>query len=96
MVEARRTVGELASGMKKFPQVLINVRLETSADAVMSSAQVQAAVRQVESRLGERGRVLLRPSGTEPLIRVMVEAVEENETREAAEAIADQVRALSA
>lgn len=96
MVDARRTVGELASGMKKFPQVLINVRLETSADAVMSSAQVQAAVRQVESRLGERGRVLLRPSGTEPLIRVMVEAVEENETREAAEAIADQVRALSA
>lgn len=96
MLDTGRSLGELASGMAKFPQVLINVKLVSPADAVMASPAVQAAVREAEARLGARGRVLLRPSGTEPLIRVMVEAQEEGETRSAAEFIADQVRAVAA
>jgi phosphoglucosamine mutase len=96
MLESGRSLGELASGMAKFPQVLINVRLSGAAAAVMSNAAVHAAVREAEARLGARGRVLLRPSGTEPLIRVMVEAQIEAETRSEAEFIAEQVRAAAA
>lgn len=96
MLETGRALGELAGGMAKFPQVLINVRLSGPADAVMAAPSVMAAVREAETRLGARGRVLLRPSGTEPLIRVMVEAQEEAETRSAAEFIADRVRVIAA
>lgn len=96
MLESSQELHELASGMEKFPQVLINVRLNGTADAVMAAPAVTRAVRETESLLGARGRVLLRPSGTEPLIRVMVEAQEESETRSAAEFIAAQVRAVSA
>jgi phosphoglucosamine mutase len=96
MLETGRGIGELADGMRKFPQVLINVKLAGPADGVMASPTVKAAVIETEQRLGQRGRVLLRPSGTEPLIRVMVEAQEETETRAAAEYIADRVRAAAA
>lgn len=96
MLESGRPLGELASGMSKFPQVLINVRLAGAAEAVMATAAVRQAVADAERRLGARGRVLLRASGTEPLIRVMVEAQEEGETRSAAESIAAQVRAAAA
>jgi phosphoglucosamine mutase len=96
MLESGRGIGELAEGMRKFPQVLINVKLAGPADGVMASPAVKAAVIETERRLGRRGRVLLRPSGTEPLIRVMVEAQEEAETRAAAEYIADRVRAAAA
>ena len=96
MLESERGLGELADGMRKFPQVLINVKLSGPAEGVMSSASVKAAVVETEGRLGRRGRVLLRPSGTEPLIRVMVEAQEEAETRAAAEYIAERVRAAVA
>ncbi|MGQ0698755.1 MAG: phosphoglucosamine mutase [Panacagrimonas sp.] len=96
MLESGRTLTELASGMRKLPQVLINVRFSGSPDGVMASASVKGAVREAEARLGARGRVLLRPSGTEPLIRVMVEAQGADETRSAAEFIAAQVRAVAA
>lgn len=96
MLESGRSLGELADGMRKCPQVLINVRLAGPADAVMADARVAACVREVEAALAGRGRVLLRPSGTEPLIRVMVEAQDANETRAAAERIAQQVRAATA
>lgn len=96
MSEQRMTLGEAAAGMSKFPQVLINVRINQPRELVMQSPQVIAAVKQVETQLGHRGRVLLRPSGTEPLIRVMVEARELAETQSAAEAIAQQVRAAAA
>ena len=96
MIESGRGLAELAGGMSKFPQVLINVKLSGPADAIMAAASVQAAVARAEATLGARGRVLLRPSGTEPLIRVMVEAQEAGETRAAAESIADSVRAAVA
>jgi phosphoglucosamine mutase len=95
MLDSGRSLAELASGMNKFPQVLINVKLAGPADAVMAAPRVQAALADAERGLGSRGRVLLRPSGTEPLIRVMVEAQEEEETRAAAEFIAAEVRAAA-
>lgn len=61
-------------GMQKLPQVLLNVRFQASAENPLESAAVQVAVQKAEARLGLTGRVLLRKSGTEPLIRVMVEA----------------------
>jgi phosphoglucosamine mutase len=72
MVAQEKSLAELKRGMVKMPQKMINVRLPDKRD-VMGNASVQGAVRDVESQLSGRGRVLLRPSGTEPLIRVMVE-----------------------
>jgi len=95
---ARRTgasVADLASRMPRVPQVLLNVEvpdLEGLADA----GPVWDAVRRAEEALGEEGRVLVRPSGTEPLVRVMVEAPTEDEALKHADAVADAVRAALA
>ncbi len=69
---AGRSLNELKGGMTKYPQILLNVRSTKGAD-VLSVATVRDTVRAAESQLGDSGRVLLRPSGTEPLVRVMVE-----------------------
>ncbi|WP_412502699.1 phosphoglucosamine mutase [Shewanella chilikensis] len=82
---------ELTESMKMLPQVLINVRFEGNSDP-LASQLVQDAQTQVESQLGERGRVLLRKSGTEPLIRVMVEGDDEALVRAHAETIAAAVK----
>ena len=81
----------LASELVLYPQVLVNVRVERGVDP--GRPQVQAAVRDATARLAERGRVLLRPSGTEPVIRVMVEGESETLVRELAESIAASIRA---
>ena len=81
-----RPLAELAKVLTRFPQVLINVRVEDKA-AVASSCEVLSAVERAETELGGSGRVLLRPSGTESLVRVMVEAG----TSEAAQDIAERV-----
>jgi len=81
----------LASELVLYPQVLVNVRVEPGVDP--GRPQVQAAVRNATVRLAERGRVLLRPSGTEPVIRVMVEGESETLVRELAESIAASIRA---
>ena len=73
MARTGKSLAELASVMTVYPQVLVNVR-GVDKTAVDSDDEVQAAVRQAEADLGETGRVLLRASGTEPLVRVMVEA----------------------
>jgi phosphoglucosamine mutase len=86
-----KTLHELKRFMTKFPQTLINVptRQKVNLD---ESLEIQAAVQQVEQVLGSRGRVLLRASGTEPLIRVMVEGEDTQETQSLAELIAEAVR----
>ena len=92
-----KTLGELRSGMVKFPQELINVPLGGARAAdVMASKAVVDAVHSVESTMGADGRVLLRPSGTEPLIRVMVEGREAAVVTSNANAIAEAVRHLVA
>lgn len=88
------SVAQLASCMQKYPQVLENVPVD-STNGIQAAAPVQQAVNEAEAALGERGRILVRPSGTEPLIRVMVEAETETEAREHAEAIASAVREAS-
>ncbi len=72
MVDSERDLHILKSGMHKMPQTMINVAMPCKLDP-MRQDDVVAAVREVEAELGQRGRVLLRPSGTEPVVRVMVE-----------------------
>jgi phosphoglucosamine mutase len=84
-------VGKLASAMRRFPQVLESVAVDDPAGAA-TSAPVAAAIGAAEAALGKRGRVLVRPSGTEPVVRVMVEAETEDEARSHAGTIAASVR----
>ena len=95
LVKEKVSLHEVKSGMSKFPQIMINVPLQASsaqnwADPMQSTA-VQQSVTQAEARLKGRGRVLLRPSGTEPLIRVMVEGEDELLVSQLANDIAAQV-----
>jgi phosphoglucosamine mutase len=89
-----KSLADLAAVVHKLPQVLINVKVGDR-EAGAAAPTVQAAVALAENELGETGRVLLRPSGTEPLVRVMVEAATEETARTVAERIADEVRAAS-
>lgn len=73
MQETGKPLSELAGEMEKFPQVLKNVRV-VKKNEVMTNPTVLDAIDKVESKMGDQGRVLVRPSGTEPLVRVMVEA----------------------
>jgi phosphoglucosamine mutase len=79
MVRSGKPLSELAAVMEKYPQTLINVRIDEpgAAKAVAASEAVVQAVSEAEKRLGDEGRVLLRPSGTEPVVRVMVEHEDE-------------------
>ncbi|MFC3853946.1 phosphoglucosamine mutase [Salinispirillum marinum] len=81
---------EARMGMRKFPQEMINVRVKDKAKALSDTA-VLAAVKATESQLGETGRVLLRPSGTEPVVRVMIEGEDAAQVRKLCQALADQV-----
>ncbi|HCS29423.1 MAG TPA: phosphoglucosamine mutase, partial [Spongiibacteraceae bacterium] len=72
IVDSGRSLADLKSGMSKFPQVMQNVRIAPG-NNILDNADLKQAVSGVEAELGARGRVLLRPSGTEPVIRVMVE-----------------------
>ncbi|HHJ17276.1 MAG TPA: phosphoglucosamine mutase [Gammaproteobacteria bacterium] len=87
MVLQETSLHELKQGMSKYPQLMINVPLARRID-IDSCEPVQAAVRDVEARLNGKGRVLLRPSGTEPLIRVMVEGEDESLVHEQARLLA--------
>ncbi|KAA5928323.1 phosphoglucosamine mutase [Pantoea sp. Bo_2] len=93
MVRNHMSLHDLCSGMKMLPQVLVNVRFAGEHDPLQSEA-VKAATAEAEKALAGRGRVLLRKSGTEPLIRVMVEGENEAQVTELANRIADQVKAV--
>jgi phosphoglucosamine mutase len=90
------TLSEARQGMEKCPQVLINVRYQRGTTSPLADPGLQAAVRAAEARLGQSGRVLLRLSGTEPLIRVMVEGQDPAQVSAEAESLAAEVRALFA
>ena len=91
MKRTGRSLAELAAGMPQFPQVMINVKVRERINP-RESAPIQAHVRRVEESLGSTGRVVLRASGTEPLIRVMVEGQDEAVVTRHAEELAETVR----
>ncbi len=91
VVAAGQTLGEFTRELVLLPQVLLNVRLSPGVDA-MADAGVRAAVAKAEGELAGRGRVLLRPSGTEPVIRVMVEGEDAGRVRALAETVAAAVK----
>lgn len=95
MAQTRATLAALAEPMRTLPQVLINVAVEDKA-AVAKAPSVQSAVAQAEAELGDTGRILLRPSGTEQVVRVMVEAADVNTARMVAVRVADSVSGQSA
>jgi phosphoglucosamine mutase len=90
-----RSLAELTSGMRKYPQVLLNVQVAKRFDP-SNVPEVQEAVKRIEQRLGGECRVVLRPSGTEPVIRVMVEGREEAQTRAAASELVEIIKRLAA
>ena len=92
MVQHRLSLNELASAVKLFPQVLINVRF-AGGDNPLESEAVKAVAADVEKRLEGKGRILLRKSGTEPLIRIMVECEDGVLAKQCAEEIAEAVKA---
>ena len=89
-IRQERTVAELSKDLTMYPQDLINVRLSSSFDA-LNDLKVQKEVSEVEKELGSRGRVLLRKSGTEPVIRVMVEGEEHESVHNYAQRIANVI-----
>jgi phosphoglucosamine mutase len=90
MAETGRSLAELASVVQRLPQILINVPV-TDRLRVAASDEVAEAVNAVEEELGDSGRVLLRPSGTEQLVRVMVEAPTQAQADEVAHRLAEVV-----
>jgi phosphoglucosamine mutase len=92
VVASGKSLSELRLGMKSLPQIMINVPTPPSGWGEQSDTPVGAVCREVEAALEGRGRLLLRPSGTEPVVRVMVEGEDESEIKELAERVADAIR----
>jgi phosphoglucosamine mutase len=94
MARSGKSLKELRQGMEKFPQTMINVPVSTEGRRRLGeSAAVQSAVEQVESELDGKGRVILRPSGTEPLVRVTLEGADSGLVERLARQLADTVQA---
>ena len=91
MTRSKKSLQELSKIMNRFPQVLINVS-GVAKEKLDSSTVLKAAVTKYEAELGDAGRILLRASGTEPLVRVMVEAQSDNIAKEIAEKLAAVVK----
>ena len=91
MKEKGKSLSELAGLMTKYPQLLVNVRVLTKAGWETNSA-IQDAIREAEEELGGNGRILVRPSGTEPLIRVMAEGPDQDQLDELCNRIGDVIR----
>ena len=91
MAATGRSLADLAAVMHKLPQVMINVK-DVDKSRAATSGELAQAVKEAEAELGETGRVLLRPSGTEPLVRVMVEAEDAEQARRLAQHLADVVK----
>lgn len=94
MLESKLTLAELSQGMQKLPQVLVNVKF-AKGSAPLENQHVKHEIAEVEAELGHQGRVLIRKSGTEPLIRVMVEGKDALQVQAYAERIATAVKLAS-
>ena len=90
MLAKKKRLSELCSGLAIYPQVLKNVKVHSKPDA-MNDPAVQAAIAAVSEKLGTTGRILVRESGTEPLIRVMVEAATKQECQELVDSVVDTI-----
>ena len=95
MLRADLNLHDLSSGFKMYPQCLINVRYNNTGADYLTHDAVEQAKQEAESALGKKGRVLLRKSGTEPVIRVMVESDDEVQSKQWAEHIAETVRKVA-
>lgn len=91
MLDSGRTLAELADSMQVCPQVMINVEIPRGFD-LYADAMITEAVRDAQQVLGSNGRIVLRPSGTEPLVRVMIEGTDEDQVRSHCESLANVVR----
>jgi phosphoglucosamine mutase len=94
VAETGKSLQELVADMPQYPQTMINVRTPSKVD--LEAPAIQAGVAKLEAQLGDRGRVVLRASGTEPVVRVMVEGQDHDEVVGLAEELADVVRAVAA
>ncbi|HVE76564.1 MAG TPA: phosphoglucosamine mutase, partial [Actinomycetota bacterium] len=90
LLRGGRPLSEVASIVRRYPQVLVNVRVNDK--GVVSSDEASSVISEVAASLGDSGRVLVRPSGTEPLVRVMVEATQQEAAQAAADRIAEAIR----
>nr|WP_072537252.1 phosphoglucosamine mutase [Anaerococcus mediterraneensis] len=91
MIEAKTDLKSLVRDLKIYPQVLINVRVKDK-NTILDNEKVDQAIKEVESKLEDSGRILVRKSGTEPLIRVMVEAETEEQAQKSCQHIVDVVK----
>jgi phosphoglucosamine mutase len=91
MKNSGKNLHELKSGMQKYPQVLVNVKTNKKINPD-EDVDIQKAVKEIEKKLGDTGRVLLRASGTEPLIRVMVEGQDKDLVKSYANQLAGDVK----
>ncbi|MBF0233887.1 MAG: phosphoglucosamine mutase, partial [Desulfamplus sp.] len=92
MTDTGKSLSELASIMKVYPQILMNVEMDASRPDFMAIDSIANEIRAVEAQLGSDGRVLVRYSGTQPLLRVMVEGPEYDKTKECCERICNKIR----
>ena len=91
VIDSKMSLSVLASPVKMLPQITLNVKVEDKA-ATVNNERVLSAVRLAEDKLGRHGRILLRESGTEPVVRVMVEAERETDCREYCEYVESVIR----
>ena len=94
MVKSNQPLSELGRVFTPVPQSLINVRYSKGSQP-LNNAEVKAAITKVKKRLGKSGRLVIRESGTEPLIRIMTEAMDKTKMLEAGQEIAEIVREVS-
>lgn len=93
IAESGKTLSELASIMKKYPQYMVNIAAtQNQKIALFTDEEIKAILAEAENKLGNRGRIVTRPSGTEPLIRIMVEYDDADEIRAFCEDIAERIR----
>ena len=92
MISIKKSMSELAKDLIIYPQVLKNIRV-VDKSTVQNDPEVQAKVQEIADRLSDTGRILVRESGTEPLIRVMVEAESEKECHDYVDEVIDLIKA---